>query len=1515
MNTDISIHLNNLKQVLVALHPSGPEGFEGLIGHALAAIVRIPFRLASSGSQFGVDGTSAYAGPGISFECKRYSNGIPLADVMAKLGELSIREEDVDLWVLCTTSQVGAQLASRLEQFSRSHSISTLILDWPNNSIPPLAILLAMAVEQVPRFLRAHSTSDRVSLERAISALGSIRQDHIFAEHANRLRQSIDEPMLGAEAAKASNAVWLTDTFSSRIKAITRLGQPLSPNDPNDGRLHQRRNLTDPIVPFLSDAPKDPLYIVGKEGTGKSWAIAESWLRTPNKPILIFISPNDFSDNADQINIQTILVPALIRQTDGHATLTLEQRWIRIIESWKRTRQTQVRCIVVVDGVNQRPQKPWSRLLERLSSELTSYGFQLIVTVRTGYFQVHIRDRLLLPYEVVDVDQWTDSERDAILARHGVQQGQLSPSVASALRNPRMLGITLSLWTHQRIASLDGLSVNRLLFEHIRTTSQFESQEPHKIVGIVRRHAEEIASRAVGGVEHDLTVFRDDLAVVAQERFFSLLDDDPTRYRICDEGLPLALGLLLVDRVRYALRNNIDATEEVWRILEPVSTLDMTSDMVLAAITVACVDGTQEDAVGIAVLRVFANMQNPTEMCRHQLDDLARHRVGVFAQSVRDLYEGGGGQPNLDLIESALFFASTDQTTWPTVHEHIQLWLSSYSLFPSSPEVLHHTEGEERRHELAANARDELQAKLDRLSSVESGIVDNLREAEGNVDTLWRLGFRMLANHARSPYAKAFVRWAYAASLCTEHARSGRDFFDLILHNFIDWKETRAALLSESAILRSEEVSTTGKWALARILRATGHPQDARDNKTLVDQLNSAKTPSLGSWRLVEEYCTSDPCDPRSHSPDNISHTCTNYSRIQVGAFHPEKRTQEHLFFDMARPAMARFAPQIGASKHQVFADVVIAGSDLWYRSLIFHLHPHNALLSDYHIAGLKYNKLITNPDGSSFVGDERWFPIQSLLLLSFPFLSASDQLDMLTHVDMEPMLTLLDNLKPLDSHIFRDRLRSACESTNESAQFALLLMAVETPVSVDLPSRTLLAALHRSSSARVRAQAFGLIDRLDDRELIAEIARNEWTARGVTRFDESHYGARLLVSAAQNGIISYDAALSRIHPRDYGHAAGIWKTPDRVYHITSRLDASFRRAAEITDTLAPPAIELHVGHRERTAPTVTPELDRLSSEDRPLDSEGVQDKLAQIQREQISFIDQLRQRGCDFLVDHIDLEEFRYIVEADVVSTDRWYEMLVGLPEERLRIFHNVALLLGYALSVSDPTKSAVLFARVMDQDPLIPVRYGCSRVSLDSLAMWDGPTTEILNEIRFRRLDTASNDYLLSNETLAAHLKGKQDVLRQYVESKLTREEPTATARALMVVGFSDRSTFDEGILSDHKEADGFVSSVCKAASYAFDRNVWARHWFGEMCHTSDVLEFWRYSVLFLKVVDGRYDSWCSEYADRNDPMCRFFPNLHDSLNNRVNKWRGRREFKLYGGDRPEPVYLLSFGKNPKQ
>ena len=71
MTTDISDHLGDPKEALTKLPPTGPQGFEGLIGATLSEIAGIPFRLASSGSQFGIDGSSAHSRGGICFKCKR----------------------------------------------------------------------------------------------------------------------------------------------------------------------------------------------------------------------------------------------------------------------------------------------------------------------------------------------------------------------------------------------------------------------------------------------------------------------------------------------------------------------------------------------------------------------------------------------------------------------------------------------------------------------------------------------------------------------------------------------------------------------------------------------------------------------------------------------------------------------------------------------------------------------------------------------------------------------------------------------------------------------------------------------------------------------------------------------------------------------------------------------------------------------------------------------------------------------------------------------------------------------------------------------------------------------------------------------------------------------------------------------------------------------------------------------------------------------------------------------------
>ena len=266
MTTDISHHLGNLKDALTKLPPTGPQGFEGLVGTAFSEIAGIPFRLTRSGSQFGADGSSAHARGGICFECKRYTGQVRRSEIMPKLGDLSVRDADIDLWMLCATSPLGSQIADDVATFGKRASISTLILDWSDNGLPPLAVALAMASGKTRDFLRERNGPEE-SAGRSEAALRAVENDPAFEFQAARIRETLRDPTLGMDAARRANAGWLTETFSDRQLARQRLGQPLSPSAPEGGEARDREDLVSELLPFLTGSPREEvLWILGGEG-------------------------------------------------------------------------------------------------------------------------------------------------------------------------------------------------------------------------------------------------------------------------------------------------------------------------------------------------------------------------------------------------------------------------------------------------------------------------------------------------------------------------------------------------------------------------------------------------------------------------------------------------------------------------------------------------------------------------------------------------------------------------------------------------------------------------------------------------------------------------------------------------------------------------------------------------------------------------------------------------------------------------------------------------------------------------------------------------------------------------------------------------------------------------------------------------------------------------------------------------------------------------------------------------
>ena len=1506
-------HLHTIRTSLSALPSTGHNGFEGLVQASFSSITGIPYRLSASGSQFGLDGKSAYPDPSICFECKLYRQRLDIRTVNEKLGELAIDDRGADLWAFCATTEVSAQIADNVRRFGDQHAISTIIIDWSENSLPPLAVLLAMASQTVLEFLSIHA-EDRIDARAVKKALNIISNEVDFANQAGRLRESLRTPTIGLNAAKLASADWLGEALADKQQARHRLEQPLSPADGTEGTTLDRHSLVEKLEHFLSGpATGRVLCVIGDEGTGKSWSVAQTWLHDARKPMLLFIPPSLVADTAAEVDVPALLVASIIRQTEGDQVTSIKDKWIKILGQWKREEFYHIRFVVLVDGVNQRPKKEWGRTLGKLADELSHVGGQLIVTSRTSYYRNHIANALAFPCEEVEVPEWTDGERDEILAGRGIVGAELPVKLRTALCNPRILGIALRVWTHGGVSRLRELSVSRLLFEHLRMSeSDSPSPEPfHETVQLIREHAAEIVAQLRCGDSIETYRSEAEINAVVEGRVFVELDDAPAQYELTNEGLTLALSFLLVDRMGRRRRQSRDMADCLDEIVEPISALDLTSEVLVGAITVTCLDDRCHDDVRVALVTSFANLQNLSDDYVHELTSLARLRILAFAKATYGLCLGGGRQPNFDLITKVVTAATKSGDTWSVVREYVHSWLRHYTIGPPfRPRAFSETDGE--REEKRAQEWNKFESRLARISAAEKSIIDDLKESEGDIETLSTVALNLLSTRPRASAGKAIVDCAYALTLSSEYYRYSRDLMHFVQLNNIDWVEARNTLLWEAECLRAPDVSTDGKWALVRLLRATGDPGDAREACVLSDEL-SERGEHLrlrGSWRLIETYCATDPCDPASDRPVNIQATAKRYSEIEFeGLEEVDGRTPWLHFFGMARPGMARFERRVAANKHMQFIGAMMSATNTNAR--IQQLLNHNPLVSQKDVRDILAGVQSTNLAREG-IRDGKWIDLQYRLLIAFPLLDGLRQVDALMAVDTESLLDLADTLQPIDEEHFEDRLSTACLAGDESAQSSLLLVARSTETQISATAKKHVEKLIASDSGRVRAGAIGVVARVKDDGLLSIVVQSEWSSAQSKRYDEECFGSIVLVSAARRKLVGYRQALCRMSAGYYGLAAREWDAAG-VQEIASVMDGVVRQACALDERFEH-SIEIEVKGNGFLRPKVSLSTESVFSENEDdlerltVGEEEFNRRLQAIYKKLEVFDERLQSLNCDVILHHIDLDEFRLIADSDENVSNGWYDILTGLPREGVSIVHNLVSMLGFALSYRCVDRSVELFNLLKGVEPMVNVRHGFAGVSLESLAVWGGRDAGELNRLRIGRLDDAANDNELAQETLAAHLSGRSDLIESYVRSRLMRVEPRERARALMVGGFSDKNEYFDNVLEEYRQLGGFLGEVCKAAVYAYERNAWARAWYEEMCRAGDSTEFWGCSVLFLKVADGRYDSWVSEYDSTEGIMKQYWPNLRDGLGRRVKKWQSARETKLFGADVPRDVFLVS-------
>jgi hypothetical protein len=1509
--------IDELRGVLLKLPATGSKGFEGLLAITLTSITGAPFRLARSGSQFGVDGTTAYEEDAVCFEGKRYDDHIPRTEVLTKIAELAIGDVGgTDLWVLGATTQVSAQLADDVRELGAKLGIATLILDWNDAALPPLAVALAMA-ETSATFLESN-IGDHALAAKAATALKIIAQDEKFAAHAERLRALLHEPTMGAGLARQANARWLINVFSSKREAKRFLRQPLCPGDKTIGGATTRSSLISRITPLLTGKPDGRIAaILGDEGNGKSWLAAQSWLALTDRPLMVVFAADDFDENFTADDLTAKLIDKLIIQTGGNRSDVTHNRWRRKMDRWRKSGTPDApRFIVLIDGLNQRPQIDWARFIEAMGSELDRVGGRLMITARTAYYAARVRQRLYSPAVEVDVPEWTDAERDAILATHGIKGIDLRASVGQSLRNPRLLGIAVELLDSEQLNGLEELSVSRLLFEHLRVNER-DAPSPRPAREFARRlqdHAREILSRVTAQQRDDLTVFDGELEAVSDGRFFIAVEDDPTRYSLGDSGLTLALGFAVLDELRAARRNRRDLADALKAMIEPIGALDRTAQVIFAAITIACLDEECATDIGAAIVGGFAELQNPDTHEFPAFAALATRRPEAFMQAAQRLCLASARQPNFDWIEEALHEEKKNDRAWLVMTPLVKSCLIRYSLVPEARVINPAPQVEEER----GKRQNEINSKMSALSAPEQKLFGMLiRDDDGDLATLAQFALTLIAGKPVAPFATALASWSFANALNRAIGAPYKELMSLVRLNRADWPQAREAILEACGIFDSVNASRTGKWALISLLHATGDPDDAARAQSLTDELTAGRR-RFGGWRLVEEYCATDPCDPGSRKPDNVAATAASYAAIDVSKIrlHISSTDVDH-FFDMARPGIARFEPQVAVSKHREFIASALERSGFALRQGLLEMRKHNSLLTrdDAERLVAQFVKGTAYDTDETLGETDQWIVSQYQLLVAFPLLNANEQIEALLagRADEKVLLELINLAKPLDEGTLEALLDRAIRNRDDRGQYVLLTFArrASTPIPANVLRQV--ATLVRSESEAVRTAALGLIASNADEASIEATVKSGWNAAKLAENDtyEAWYGSCVMIEAAARGVISGHEALEGIAPELYGRAARRLGA-DVARDVARLIDASIKSAAGLALDIAVPDIE--VASLDEVEPARYRASKRPSASTDPVDAlrrlletnEAFEERQKRAAAAFGAFKAQLTRAKASIILDRLGIQDFDAIAEADKPLAESWYDLFVGLPKARRPSIHNLGLLLAHALAHWDPNKAVSLFAMLASGEPFMRITYGRAGITLDAITLWSASDYPPIDSLRFGRLDKAANDHEIAIEVLAALWNGKQGLLQAYIDSRLRLGEPATIARALMVAGFSTHNEFNDRVLDRYKDTPGLIGQARAAAMDAYERNIWSEHWFRRVREAQEVEDFWRHEVLLEKVVDGRIDSWMSNDPDGKEPYRMFWPSARSLLEHRLKKWQSQREKKLFGDDAPEQVFL---------
>ncbi|QMV72448.1 hypothetical protein HS961_06135 [Comamonas piscis] len=1512
ITSDYEQNLEVIKSGLLSLKATGADGFEGLLRIVLTGLTEIPFRLSASGLQGGMDGDAAISSDHVCFEAKRYSGEIHRNEVLTKLADLARKKEAADrLWILGATTEINTQLAKAVEEDGDKNAISTLILDWTSAPLPLLAIAVVSAGDEAIDFIAnnfdAKTNQNKLSASDLKLAFLSISSHPEFENLLQRLKSNFNVSKMALKRAVDLNIEWRKKTFGSTRHARERLGQGLAVLQ-NKTFPSMRDELRGQILDELNACKE--VILLGDEGHGKSWLSAQ--LCSDATGLGLFVSAEQL-DGVSVNDLDDFLIDLLIKQTGEVANDTIKLRWRHRFEAW-RVNPPLANLLIVVDGLNQRQNFRWDRLLNGIQSRLADIGGRMVVTVRPHFWQKEIARGLAFNPKIIAVPEWLPQERDELLTHYGISLDWLDKKTLQTLRNPRLLAVAIATLPHHEATTWKGLTTDRLLMEHLRT-SQLENYEGETFVRLTKRlseHATKVLERVKASSDEPSKYFQANSAAVIETRFFRPLAGPGDLYELRDEGLTLALGFTLVDQLWQTHSAKRDLTVRVTQLVEPINAMDRTADVIFASLLICALDDSRFDAgIFLALLDAFANLQNVNDQRFEEFVEIVKHQPEALFDILKVFCLETRLRINHDWFIHAAFVVASTDAGWYAAKAAIRHWLHCYNKDPVAQIRRYHKQSDADYVGQIEKKKAEIEEELESLSAFEEQLLKQMTEVSSEPDELFTLALRLLAGRSLVGFADTFVSMGVAFTLSKNLHSSRKAFQQLTTFNRVDRTATRSAFRKAIEPLRTKASSRGGQWTVVRMLYASGEECDAVEASALAEELrkgcNHFWSPSPVEWRQAKVA-----------NPDAIRPVDLDKGLQEFNVLDPDNILQsmgfgreDHGFRDFL-PVACRFEPVAAFVKTKSIIGGLLTREGFPLRQVILNCDPHLPLV-DPQLAKNLIKRVMNSNAFETLPENDRSICRMFAFYYSAGQISAGEQLRCMTGKDLGPdyLLSVIPSLKSQATEDIIAAVRGAINRNDEDAANGALVAALYGQTQINSELEDLILKCSQGTSSKLRAIAYQLATlRGLDSVRQAHTSSNWSAAIADGNTYEEWFGSMLLVEACAQDEILVDNILKRISQKTWFASTerlGISFTEPLVHFFIQRL----RRGVTAVQEMQLPPVDFELS---RTGPAP---FSFLSIQETDRDSErfpkqrslkeifGSDDDFDEKQKKlhamANSFFAEIKHSEARLLVQEFTIDNLRRLVSEVPLLLNELVEILEQAENAQFIWLKNLAFSVANLISAQSPDHAVELLKRASTSKGFVTQSLEDS-LTLEHQAIWGSEVSEPIEAMWRQRIMGSENDEILAREILAAERFGAADFIKSIVLQLALSEDGLDQIYAITIAGYSIQSDIFVKTIREHEGDKGLTGQAAKHALIEHENAIWTQHWVDHMWNAPTAQEFWRCLMIAKTSMDARV----SNKTPESSCWALYAPVFQRVRASAIKDRNKERKKRLLGQETPESIFI---------